>query len=411
MSKYRNNIYQFLIYVSLFFVILSILSNSLYKKTYKVKASIVNSNINYNDEKTYINANYPRFKDEDIDKIITNYIYNYIKKFKLINKNKELIIDFEIYYYDNNYINIVFNIKNSLENIKYKNIFIDLNKKKQIYICNLYDKNYLESKMNELAYYKYSEEIYNLIKKSNVNNHTYLINDNKIDIYFNDIHFNNINYIPYITINLNENVSNNNYYKYDKYIAFTFDDGPSNYTSELLKSLELNDSSATFFMLGNKMKHYKETVLEIYNSNSEVGMHSYSHKNLTLISNDDIRKEINSTEIIYNEITNDKIKYLRPPYGSYNDNIIKLPYTLILWNIDTKDWLYKDSTKIYNNIIKNACDGCIVLMHDTSIETIEAVKKTIPVLNELGYNVVSIDNLINAKKYDISNNQAIRKIK
>ena len=411
-KKYKNNIYKYLLITTFLLVVISITVPFFKENKVSVKTSIINSVIDYKNDNTIINVNYPRFKNDKIDKIISNYIYNYVKKFRLLKKkNKSLTIDYEIYNLDN-YMNVVFIINNTNDNIKYKNIILNLNYNEIAYISNLFDKSFIENSINELVYYKYSKEIYDNIKNSNINNHTYLINDNKIDIYFDDLKFKNIKYIPNITIYLNKNVSNNEKtYIYPKFIAFTFDDGPSKYTSELLKTLEVNNSSATFFMIGNRMKYNKDIVLEIYNSNSEIGTHSYSHKNLTYISNNDLNKEINSTEVIYNKITNDNLKYLRPPYGSYNDKIKSLNYPLILWNIDTLDWLNKNPNKIYNKVIKNACDGCIVLMHDTNFETIEAVRKLIPSLNNIGYNVVSISKLIEIKKYNIHNGETIRQIK
>ena len=77
-------------------------------------------------------------------------------------------------------------------------------------------------------------------------------------------------------------------------------------------------------------------------------------------------------------------------------------YEIILWNIDTKDWLVKDSKKIYNDVISSACDGCIVLMHDIYKDSIEATKMLLPKLDEMGYEVVSISKLADIKGYDFS---------
>ncbi len=411
--NYRNNFYRFFMYISVVLVVLFVIVNVIYTEPLKIKSSLINSTISYEDEITYIDVHYPRFKNDKIDKIISEYIFDYVKRFKSFDLiKKELSINYEIYYI-NEYINVVFNINNSIDKTKYKNLIFNLDSKSLSYITNLYEKEFLESKINELSYYKYSEEIYNLIINSNINNHTYIINDNKIIVYFYDINFDDIDYTPYIEISLNENVSNEvkpNNYKYNKFIVFTFDDGPSKYTSELLKTLELNNSTATFFMLGNRMKYNEDIVLDVYNSKNEIASHTYSHKNLSTLPLNEIENEINSTEIIYNEITNDNLKYIRPPYGDYNDNVLSFGYPLILWNIDSKDWLYKDSNKIYNEVIKNACDGCIVLMHDTYIESIDAVKKLIPALNNLDYNVVSIENLLKEKHYNLKNGEAIGKI-
>ena len=180
----------------------------------------------------------------------------------------------------------------------------------------------------------------------------------------------------------------------------------------MISALELNNSSATFFMLGNKMKYNKDIVTLVDNSNSEVASHTYSHKYLTKISKKDILNEINSVNTIYNEITGKKIKYVRPPYGSYNDTVLQtLQEPLILWNIDPKDWLVRNSNTIYKHIVNNACDGCIIVMHDTYKETLEAVKKVIPKLHEMGYEVVSISKLSEIKNVELQKNKAIRSIK
>ncbi len=409
---YRNSFYRFFIYITIVLISLFVIVNVIYTEPLKIKSSLINSTINYEDENSKINVNYPRFKNDKIDKIITDYIFNYVKNFKSSKEiNKTLEINYELYYKDN-YLNIVFNINSSIDKIKYKNIIINMQTKEIAYISNLFDKDYIENNINELVYYKYSSDIFDLIKNSNINNHTYIINDNKIEVYFYDIDFKDIEYIPSIKIIINKEKSYNesNKYKYNKYIAFTYDDGPSKYTEEILKTLELNNSTATFFMLGNRMKYNKDIVLKVYNSNNDIGSHTYSHKDLNKLELNDIIDEINSTEIIYNEITNDKLKYLRPPYGNYNDKILSFNYPIILWSINSNDWLYRNSNKIYDEVIKNACDGCIVLMNDSYLETVEATKKLIPALNNLGYNVVSVENLLKQKKYNISNNEVIIKI-
>ena len=184
-----------------------------------------------------------------------------------------------------------------------------------------------------------------------------------------------------------------------KAIAFTYDDGPSEYTADLLNTLEKNNSSATFFVIGNNIKGRENIIKKIYKSKSEVGSHGYSHINFTNLDKEELNTEINSTNVLFNSITNDKISLLRPPYGDYDDNVKSLNYNIILWNIDSKDWLLKDSEKIYNNVLKNACDGCIVLMHDIYPETLEATKKLIPELKSLGYSIVSVSKLMKEKKY------------
>lgn len=411
--NYKNQLYKYFLYISALLVTLFIIVNVFYKEPAKDLKDVKTSTITYKDELTEVNVEYPRFKDDKINKLITDIIYDYVKEFKKFDTvQKSLIMDYKLYYFDD-YVNITFNIENTLEKAKNKNILLNLKKKEISYISNIYDKEYLENEINEIVYYKYQTDVYEKIKESNINNNTYIIDENKIEVYFNNINFENLDYIPYIIIPLTEDTFNEDEVPDEnkKYIAFTFDDGPSKYTKELLKTLELNESTATFFMLGNRMKYNEEIVKEVYKSSSEVASHTYSHKNLNKLSKDNILKEINSTSIIFNKITNDNIKYIRPPYGNYNDTVKSTNYPIILWNIDPKDWLVKDSTKVYNAVLKHACDGCIVLLHDLYPTTIEAVKMLIPKLNSMGYEIVSISDLAKYKNYNLKNGEIIRKIK
>ena len=406
MNDKSTSIFQYILYMILLFVILYVTKELFYTENKTVTNSNITSTIEYSDDITSIYVEYPRFNNDKINEIITNILYSYVREFKNNDKNKVLDMTYNIYKFDK-YMNVTFHIENTLTNIKNKNILIDLSKNDIAYITNIYNEETLKSNIYEMVNNKYSDEIFELIKESNINNFTYLIDDVKMDIYFNNVKFNDIDYIPYVTIyheDYLETISNNDtVIENKKLISFTYDDGPSEYTSELLKTLEVNNSSATFFMIGNKIKENESTVLEIYNSNSEIGSHGYSHKDLTTISKKEINNELNSFNIIFREITNDKVKYLRPAYGRYNKEVLSLNNKIVLWNIDPKDWLERDSEIIYNNVIKDACDGCIVLMHDIYPETIEATKKLIPALNDMGYDVVSISKLIELKNYSFNN--------
>lgn len=406
--KIKNSLIKYITYIFALFLFLFIITNIFGTGRVDNKEYVSTSTIKDDGENYSIYVEYPRFDNDDVNSIIMNKIYSYIKEFKNDeDDNKILDVTYELYYLNNEYVNVTFHIENTQSIIKNQNLLIDLKQKKLAYVNSLYDIEYLTNEINNLVFYKYSDEISNEIKKSTVNNFTYIISDDKIDIYFNNINLEKLDEVPYVTIEINED----NFSQVDsdvnlkKYIAFTYDDGPGKYTQELLKVLENNDSSATFFMLGNRMKNYEELVKKIKKSNSEIGSHSYSHKDLTSLSNDELNDELNSTNIIYNAITGENLMYLRPPYNYYNDKIINSGYEVITWNIDTKDWLLKDSTKIYNNVISKACDGCIVLMHDIYEESLEATKKLLPKLKEMGYEVVSISKLAEIKKYDFKQDE------
>lgn len=410
--KYKNDLFRFFIYVSAVLVSLFILTNVIIKDEVVDDNTVEKSIINTDDEMSKIYVEYPRFKDDKINNLVTDYVYTFIKDFKSNNiANKALDMTYQLYYIDN-FVNITFHIENTLSNIKTKNILINLENKTIDYITHLYSEDYLKKEIYDSVYYKYSLDIYENIKNSTINNFTYILSDEKIEVYFNNIKFENIDYIPYVEISLIESsasiqeLSNSN-----KFISFTYDDGPSKYTRDLLKTLEVNNSSATFFMIGNRMKKYQDVVLDIYNSNSEIASHSYAHKDLTKLSVDELKDDLKKTNDIFNSITSDNLKYLRPPYNYSNANVLNSGYTVITWNIDPKDWLVKDSIKIYNNVIKNVCDGCIVIMHDIYPTTIEATKMLLPKLNEMGYQVVSVSKLMELKDYKITKAKTITRIK
>ena len=196
----------------------------------------------------------------------------------------------------------------------------------------------------------------------------------------------------------------------EKIVAFTFDDGPSIYTKEIAEVLIEYDSKATFFEIGNRMKYNQETLKYLIENNMEIGNHTYSHKNINTLSEEEIAEEINSTLIIYNEITNDNIKLTRCPYGELNTkvkNTINTP--IINWSIDTKDWLYQDEEYISNYILDNVSDGDIILMHDIYYSTLKAIEKVLPILKERGYKVTSVSELARLKETILENGKTYTK--
>ena len=162
-------------------------------------------------------------------------------------------------------------------------------------------------------------------------------------------------------------------------LIFTFDDGPNGEnTLEILDYLESHNMSATFFMVGNKMSSQKDLVKKVYNSNSEIGYHSYDHTLFTKNKIKNIINDFDKTNKIYYEITKDYLSLTRPPYGEYNNKILKaLNTSFILWDKDTHDWKYKDTDFIVKYVLENANDKDIILFHDSYKTTVKAVKKSL----------------------------------
>lgn len=185
----------------------------------------------------------------------------------------------------------------------------------------------------------------------------------------------------------------------NKFIALTFDDGPSKYTNEIIKILEENDCSGTFYIVGNKIHNYPTTIQNIIDSGNEIGNHTYSHKLLTRLSINELDYEVNTTNKLLKRNFNYDIKTIRPSYGISNSKLKKvtnLPITL--WNVDTLDWKYHSTKRIIKRATTNLKDGNIILMHDAYKRSVLALKEIIPIIKKQGYKCVTISELNAIKK-------------
>ena len=94
---------------------------------------------------------------------------------------------------------------------------------------------------------------------------------------------------------------------------------------------------------------------------------------------------------------------MRPPYGAINDTVKNsINYSLILWNIDSLDWKSRDEKQIVPLVMNSVQDGDIILLHDIHSTTVPAVEKIVSQLEEQGYQMVTVSQLLEAKGYDMS---------
>lgn len=402
-----KNYFMYLVCVSLLFLFLFSCVKIFEKKSNLIDGKIYAMVNNYDVEKLIdkdrnLNIEYPIFNYKEID----TKVETFVSKYKGLND-----IDIKYSLNVNNNILIILFVINNDSIISYKNINYDMKENEFVNNNKIIDFNTLGSTILESVKSKYRKDIYERIVKDNFASASFNINDDGMWIYFDNKLFDNIKYKVYVYFP-SENSKSVSDTQYDKVIAFTFDDGPSQYTTDLVDTLIQHNSKATFFELGNRMKYNQDIVREVYNKGMEIGSHTYAHKNLNKLDANSIDEEINSTNIIYNEITGDNIKYVRPPYGNANSLVrSRIVVPIINWNVDTNDWLTRDSEATYNHILNNVSDGDIVLMHDIYPETIEAVKMVLPVLKEMGYKVTTISELANEKGRVLENGVIYRSIK
>lgn len=187
-------------------------------------------------------------------------------------------------------------------------------------------------------------------------------------------------------------------------IALTFDDGPGEYTDDLLNCLEEYGAHATFFMVGQNVGLYPETVQHMLRAGCELGNHSWDHAQLSTLTAEQIANEFDSTDTALIEACGQASAVIRAPYGDYNDTVLSIggkPF--FMWSLDSLDWSYKDAQLDYEEIMNKGylTDGTIVLMHDIHEPSVECAKRIIPELVEKGYRLLTVSELAESKGVEL----------
>jgi|GEM_PF-2545799 len=184
-------------------------------------------------------------------------------------------------------------------------------------------------------------------------------------------------------------------------VALSFDDGPGKYTPDILDILKDEGIKATFFEIGENAEGKGDYTKRVHAEGHELGNHTYDHQQLNKLSYDKQLDEMKHTnDILKGLVPEAKINWMRPPYGSYNDDTKtaagKLGMEVMLWNVDTRDWSGKKAADITSSVFDGLKDGAIILMHDgvaNSSETAKALPDIIKGIRDRGYKMVTISEL------------------
>lgn len=180
-----------------------------------------------------------------------------------------------------------------------------------------------------------------------------------------------------------------------KQVAITFDDGPGKRTGELLDFLKENDIRVTFFLVGNRLNSYKNTVKRQVAEGHEIGYHSWKHDIQTKLDSAQIISDYNRSNNILRNISGAEFTLWRTPGGGYSSrvlNCIDLPH--IMWSVDTLDWKYRDSDRTYKVIKNNAKDGAIILLHDIHSSTVTGAMKALKEMQDGDYEFLTVTELL-----------------
>lgn len=179
-----------------------------------------------------------------------------------------------------------------------------------------------------------------------------------------------------------------------KMIALTYDDGPSEYTPIVLDALEKYGAHATFFVVGNRVNQYGDSLRREKLLGCEIGNHTYAHNNLKNLGVMQILSVISETNQAVKMQNGVDIHIMRPPGGGYNAtvcNAVGMP--IILWSVDTLDWRTRNTAATIQCVKEKANDGAIVLMHDLHQPTANAADAVIGYLQQAGYQMVTVSEM------------------
>lgn len=366
---------------------------------------------------TLIGINYPNTNYNNLNEIIKKDVNNIYINFKenctTTFQKAELNIDYNYTEFEN-YLSILLDITITTPNYEntvhyIKTYFFNIKKRTLINIKEILSENDLFTIKNDLIKkninINYLEQYINHLEFYINNNNTYIffsINNEFLTLNYENKQLNFLDKL----ISIDNTKKVDNFYISNKildinkkYVAITFDDGPSNYTNDILAILKKYDVNATFFILGNKIEAYQELLKTSLKNGNVIGNHSYNHKWLIKLNEEDIKEQINKTNELIKTYTGYEPTLFRPTYGSINSTIKKITnMDIILWTVDTMDWKYKSVPKIVSRATSNLKDGDIILMHDIYKRSATALDKIIPEIKKQGFEIVTVLELRQIQK-------------
>ena len=181
-----------------------------------------------------------------------------------------------------------------------------------------------------------------------------------------------------------------------KRVALTFDDGPNwKYTPQLLEGLKERGVVCSFFLLGQRVEVQRDLVRDMYEAGHLLGNHTYDHRRLGSLSEQEAREELEKTSALIQDITGEDCLYVRPPYGEWKDGLgQELSVIPVLWTVDSRDWSLQEPQAVVRRVVSQVQDGDIILMHDDYAASVEAALDIVYQLQKEGYTFVTVDQLV-----------------
>ena len=194
-----------------------------------------------------------------------------------------------------------------------------------------------------------------------------------------------------------------------KQVAISFDAAwGADKTEKIIEICNEFNVKATFFLVGFWVQKYPDMVKKIYDNGFEIGTHSNTHPDMTKLSSEDQKFELQTSMNLIKNITGENVKIFRPPFGAYNDSLINvaesLGLTTIQWDVDSLDWKGLSAIEINNRVLNGVRNGSIILCHNNSDHILDALPIMLDRLLKRGYKITPVGELLIKGDYIIDNN-------
>lgn len=195
----------------------------------------------------------------------------------------------------------------------------------------------------------------------------------------------------------------------EKKVALTFDAAwGADKTSKIVEILTENEVGGTFFLVEFWSEKYPDKIKEIDAAGLDIGTHSSTHPKMSTLSASQVVSELQTSSQAITNVTGKPVRFFRPPYGDYNDQLLneaeKLGLQTIQWSVDSLDWKGLSAGEILARVKAGVHDGAIILFHNNSDHIVEALPTIIAYLKEQGYSMVKLSDLVYESDYVIDNN-------
>lgn len=195
----------------------------------------------------------------------------------------------------------------------------------------------------------------------------------------------------------------------EKKVALTFDAAwGSDKTIKIVETLKSNDILGTFFLTGFWSEANADKIKAIDEAGFDIGTHSQTHPKMSTLSASQVASELTSSMKLITDVTGKSVRFFRPPFGDYNDQLITTATSLglqtIQWDVDSLDWKGLSGEQILARVKTSVKSGSIILFHNNSDYILEALPLVISYLKAEGYTMVKLSELVYKDNYTVNNN-------